>query len=1664
MLKRIYYSINKEILNEEDKANFIPGSIVASNDINLKTDELLNDKSFIYAGNDLVLDSKDITNVALNLTRDGRSFNEFKWKQQEWKGKMGKVTGKKKWVTKGGKSTNFNFSYTDVGLPAVFAAGNNIVGSTQDFSSYALNDDIKLANVDLDKFSEPIFNSPIIKNLNRRVKNQGYYYSLDSINSAYIANILDGLYEARNESISKFKNEAKDKNVKASALVMANNIELDAKGNISLAGSVVADNINLNSQNLNLNHLELNSKDLNLKADAANINSSEISAKNINVNANNISLDKESSQFSKASNLKADESLSLNAKENLNITGGGLEADKINLSADNININAKEFAYSHSAKEKGVEFNQNIQTLNSANLDAKDINLNSKSNTNISSSNLRATNKLNVEAGKDIYVVGANTNESTETKEKSKGFFSKKESHLMAINQKVISSNLNAGDISLKAGGNAIVTGSNLSAKNDINIDANNIGLAPTAYKNDEARSSSKKSFGGLKSSLDMHSLAKTNLQGSSLSTSQGDINLNANKDISIISSDIKGGRNVNLNAGNNLSILAAKEQIKEKSVHKSSNINIISLLTYPGMLVASAIDPIGTGSNTYLFEQMFGDTLTQIYRSTYNEKGSLDALAKLSNISAAKELNLKANEATITANLSSKDDTNIKANSIEISNAENEHSSYEISKSKGINLPSTKDLANDQKPKPIKEFKYDTSTKTRVADAEYEKSTTDVASTKAISSNLVSDKNINLKANEEIGITGSNLIAKEDINLISKNANIDILNSTDTTDISKTLKQAKAALSITAQNEYVEVAPASLALIEAIKQLKKVKKEYDSYKHTRDDLKDKLHELKQAYKSKTPGIDGSDIEDLSDILENVNDEERYYKANIALAMANVEAKSLALIAQVAAAAKAASNWYTFGFSVGVAASVNGHKSKSNSNEVVSNPSNLSANNIKIQTPNDTTITGSNLSANNLIDINTNNLNINSSKNTYTSESKDKSIGGTMRYTMYGGGGGSAGLNYSTSSSDTESLTNNNSHLYSAKDMNINTANDATIKGANLRADERLNLKVGNNLSLESVRDKYAYNERGYSVGVGIGFSSDKSPNSSFANPSSTKATSTNANFSRSSSNTITKQTVLSSITANELNVEVGKNTHLKGSLLAAGEYDKDNTFIDNHNLNLKTNTISYENLSNTSYAKGTNFSIGANYILEDKNNKDSRSNNNQEDKFTGLKSIDLSNHRNLSYSLSKNLATLGSGNIEIADKQNSDDLTRLNRDTTKLTKDLVNTSISSNVDGSMDLRVLTKSGQKDIAKEIVDANYGLKKLSEQMPDENSKNKIVSIMGKLLVYGSMVALDIIPTSYNNGGLFGQLVGSFGGKEIASDLISVFSKNSEKYELYKDKMVKLEDSKYFKTISPEKREELKKLSYFKDLYVSKEPLGIDVDTITHQNFGNGILNTPMEAIMNGLEQTGQIKKDGTRLAGNTIELTIKYNPTRGFFSDLFEAAQDKFSIGTSDMAKQVGSFISDVTKAAEEKRKKDNKIFAANFAAHSQLNALALNAIKWGKEHGLFSHLREFVSTTKEEKNKSPYTISSFGSPIDAEKMQETLSAVGLGLAGTFSNKGDFVAEGLGGNKDVNKKADVVDRINVLNIPKLFMDGSPHSSYVCQDYEKGGARCGVNFQY
>ena len=48
----------------------------------------------------------------------------------------------------------------------------------------------------------------------------------------------------------------------------------------------------------------------------------------------------------------------------------------------------------------------------------------------------------------------------------------------------------------------------------------------------------------------------------------------------------------------------------------------------------------------------------------------------------------------------------------------------------------------------------------------------------------------------------------------------------------------------------------------------------------------------------------------------------------------------------------------------------------------------------------------------------------------------------------------------------------------------------------------------------------------------------------------------------------------------------VGSNTDLKGSLIAAGYYDENGNFIDNGKLRLKTDTLTFSNLSNTRYDK----------------------------------------------------------------------------------------------------------------------------------------------------------------------------------------------------------------------------------------------------------------------------------------------------------------------------------------------------------------------------------------------------------------------------------------------------------------------------------------------
>ena len=466
-----------------------------------------------------------------------------------------------------------------------------------------------------------------------------------------------------------------------------------------------------------------------------------------------------------------------------------------------------------------------------------------------------------------------------------------------------------------------------------------------------------------------------------------------------------------------------------------------------------------------------------------------------------------------------------------------------------------------------------------------------------------------------------------------------------------------------------------------------------------------------------------------------------------------------ALISQGAAAS---SSWVTWGFSVGASAELSGTTSKDSSKSSNSVVSNLSGKNIKILTDSnkDTAINikGSNLYASNDIYLNTHNLFIDASQDSYEAKQSSKTVSGRVSATMYGGGGGSAGLDYSKSNMKEESLSHNNAKVYAGHNIYALASNDALIKGANLRADNALALKVGHDLSLHSLRDSYNYDSKSSSIGAGIGISGSKTtsdPSRPYAisnnivRYSNSKLSSINANYSRSKSSTTVKQTVLSSITAKELDIEVGANTDLKGSLIAAGYYDENGNFIDNGKLRLKTDTLTFSNLSNTRYDKSNSLSIGANYAFKDpqhgggnkesgnqakdsqnaqsKDSTSSQSKDSATDPKSKISSINYANNRNLSYSMSKSLATIGKGELIVGDKDisslskdelaslqsdpnnkalyNSDDLTRLNRDSSKLNKELYSTKLSSNVDASVDMRLFSEGGRNEIKRDAQDAS-----------------------------------------------------------------------------------------------------------------------------------------------------------------------------------------------------------------------------------------------------------------------------------------------------------------------------------------------------------------------
>ncbi|RBQ30358.1 hypothetical protein CRU92_12665, partial [Arcobacter sp. FW59] len=107
-----------------------------------------------------------------------------------------------------------------------------------------------------------------------------------------------------------------------------------------------------------------------------------------------------------------------------------------------------------------------------------------------------------------------------------------------------------------------------------------------------------------------------------------------------------------------------------------------------------------------------------------------------------------------------------------------------------------------------------------------------------------------------------------------------------------------------------------------------------------------------------------------------------------------------------------------------------------------------------------------------------------------------------------------------------------------------------------------------------------------------------------------------------------------------------------------------------------------------------------------------------------GISSVGYNSSNSLEVNASKTLATLGTGNVTVKDVDNSDELDRLNRDTTAVNKDLYSSSTGTKVDATLDTRLLTEDGREQIAKEFEQLADNVDTLNRYLKDNLGDNKL----------------------------------------------------------------------------------------------------------------------------------------------------------------------------------------------------------------------------------------------------------------------------------------------------------------------------------------------------
>ena len=504
------------------------------------------------------------------------------------------------------------------------------------------------------------------------------------------------------------------------------------------------------------------------------------------------------------------------------------------------------------------------------------------------------------------------------------------------------------------------------------------------------------------------------------------------------------------------------------------------------------------------------------------------------------------------------------------------------------------------------------------------------------------------------------------------------------------------------------------------------------------------------------------------------------------------------------------------------------------------------------------------------------------------------------------------------------------------------------------------------------------------------------------------------------------------------------KDTTLTGAVIANASINEDGSFTDNGNLDFTTETLGVNHLEDLDTAESKGFNVGSNVNLTgEQSNKEHQDNTELQ---TG--SYTLGGHYNGYDKRQLTQATLGSGNVQVGEGS-QDTLNQVNRDlgaSQIITKDIEIAGLD--MDMTVDTRLFSEEGRNDIVNDFDLTGVATQTLGNDLVD------LTKLEGEdnddLFYYTNAISGLVL-------GLVAEVPVLVGQGDIKNKQLQLVTADSKYMKDREEDFQPIEESDFYKDLPEDKQKILKD----KKLFITKYDIEITENNATYQNATNGMLNDEGLALINAMQQTSETIHEGSTIQlkdPTNVAFTLNYNPTHGFLADALESGIDKLGLWKTGIAKQTGEFIRDVTTARGQE--------GSNFNNHSQGNILNKAGIEYinskgSYDNGGFKPREYFIDETQseiEDREKGLPTWAGFGSPVNTEDMRETVVVEnGFGFQGMFTHEGDYVGEGIGGNKLDNQQAPFSEKFELGEVFDLFDENSPHSTYGCSEYKY--AKCG-----